>query len=504
MLIMAALSAVTPYLFKIFAGSLTDDIYYFIVGIGIFAVYLLVQTFIKMLWNYLLEGFAGKYIKYLSLRMQSALTDTRLSDINIKSDVLKHILYYDILSVFSVIAVQLPMTVKSLIVTVTATIIGFFFGALYAAVILIAFIIGLLISLASRKMIAAASRRTNVKMKEHSAVSAEFIDNLSLTQMNSLDKYYADKTACSIDEFIATAKREDLKTYFWYGIVENYNQLFSIVLSALLALPFAGGSIVNLVFFTMLADVIMTQGMSVQNSLLSIMKTRVCFENIESVLRLKVRKNCLRIKKIDCIEMKDVSFSYGANHFVFRDFNCILERGEAVRIAGANGSGKSTFAKIICGLYAPQMGEILFDGKPLNDIAQEDINACILYISQEEPLLNEKLSSYLSLIAGRELNDGEFINLCNETGFDEGDVQISEKGKSLSPGQRKKIMMMKYLLLKDGASVIVLDEAFAGLDESGRDKFSNMLNRDIAKRNKIYIIVEHMDVGVNVSRVVNI
>lgn len=234
------------------------------------------------------------------------------------------------------------------------------------------------------------------------------------------------------------------------------------------------------------------------------MKTRVCFENIESVLRLKVRKNCLRIKKIDCIEMKDVSFSYGANHFVFRDFNCILERGEAVRIAGANGSGKSTFAKIICGLYAPQMGEILFDGKPSNDIAQEDINACILYISQEEPLLNEKLSSYLSLIAGRELNDGEFINLCNATGFDEGDVRISEKGKSLSPGQRKKIMMMKYLLLKDRASVIVLDEAFAGLDESGRDKFSNMLNRDIAKRNKIYIIVEHMDVGVNVSRVVNI
>lgn len=264
MLIMAALSAITPYLFRIFAESLTDDIYYFIAGIIIFAIYLLAQTFIKMLWNYLLDGFGGKYIKYLSLRLQYTLTNARLSEIDIKPDILKHVLYYDILSIYSVIAVQLPMAVKSLIVTVVAAIIGFFFGAIYAAVILIAFIIGLAISLASRKMISSASRRTNIKMKAQSATVSEFIDNLSLIQMNSLGKYYADKTAYSIDDFIFTAKREDLKTYFWYGIVENYNQLFSIVLSALLAMPFAGGSIVNLVFFTMLADIIMTQGMGVQ------------------------------------------------------------------------------------------------------------------------------------------------------------------------------------------------------------------------------------------------
>lgn len=65
-------------------------------------------------------------------------------------------------------------------------------------------------------------------------------------------------------------------------------------------------------------------------------------------------------------------------------------------------------------------------------------------------------------------------------------------------------MMMKYLLLKDRASVIVLDEAFAGLDASGRDKFSNVLNRDIAERTKIYIIIEHTDVGIKISRVVTI
>ena len=76
------------------------------------------------------------------------------------------------------------MAVKSLIVTLFAAAAGFFFGAIYAAVIVAAFVIGLFISFASRKMIAAASRRTNAKMKEHSAVSSEFVDNLVLSQTN--------------------------------------------------------------------------------------------------------------------------------------------------------------------------------------------------------------------------------------------------------------------------------------------------------------------------------
>ena len=319
-------------------------------------------------------GFGGRYIKYLSVKAEKTLISARFSDIETRPENLKHILYYDVLSVYSVIAVQLPMAVKSLIVTLFAAAAGFFLGAIYAAVIVAAFVIGLFISFASRKMIAAASRRTNEKMKEHSAVSSEFVDNLALSQTNSLEEYYADRTSRSIDDFIATAKREDLRTYFWYGIVENYNQLFSIVLSV------------------MLADVVMTQGMSVQSSLLGIMKTRVCFENIESVLNVKVREGQRRISGINEIEFKDISFSYDGEHFVFSNFNFALKCGDAVRIDGANGSGKSTFAKLLCGLYAPQSGEILFDGVPLTDIVRGDVNAQILYIGQEEPLLNERLN----------------------------------------------------------------------------------------------------------------
>lgn len=444
MLVMATLSAVTPYLFRVFADNLSEDIVYFVVGILVFAVYLLAETLITMLWTYLLDGFGGKYIKELSLNLEAKLISARLSDIELTPENIKHILYYDVLSIFSVVAVQLPMLIKSLIVVIVAGVIGFFFGTIYAAVIFIAFIIGLLLSFASRKMIASASRRTNVKMKAHNATALEFVDNLALAQTNSLQGYYSKKTAASIDDFISTAKREDLKTYFWSGVVENYNQLFSILLSALLALPFAGSSIVNLVFFTMLADIIMTQGMGVQTYLLSIMKTRVCFENADKILSFKGREGTRALTSVGSIEFRDVTFGYREGADVLQNFSFKVCRGDAVRIAGGNGSGKSTVTKLICGLYAPQGGSILFDGVDSREFIQADVNRQLVYIGQEEPLLNENLRDYLSIICGREVNEELFGDLCRAVDFEDGDIRIAEEGKSLSPGQRKKIMMMKY------------------------------------------------------------
>lgn len=122
-----------------------------------------------------------------------------------------------------------------------------------------------------------------------------------------------------------------------------------------------------------------------------------------------------------------------------------------------------------------------------------------MYIGQEEPLLNESVRGYLSVIVGREVGEEEYRRLCAATQFEEGDIRIGEEGKNLSPGQRKKIMMMKYLLLKDGASVVILDEAFAGLDCDGRQAFADMLNKDICRKDKIYVIIEHADYGVKVS-----
>lgn len=503
MLVMSVLSAVTPYLFRIFAANLSDDIAYFFTGIILFATYLLLQTFIKMYWNYLLDGFGGKYIRYLSTNIGHALAGAYRSDTDReKPENLQHILYYDVLDIFRVIALMIPMAIKSFIITIVAVVLGFFYGTIITVYILIAFILGVLLSFASRKMISTASRKTNIKMKSMNATAAEFIENLSITQTNSLQKYYDNKISASIDEFIDTAKSEDIKTYFWHGIIENYNALFTIILSALLAMPFAGGSIVNLVFFTMLADIIMSQGQSAQNYLLRIMKSRVCFENVNKLLSLPQRKGTKDIEDIHSIKFSHVDFSYPYGEKVLKDFNCELYRGQAVKISGANGSGKSTIAKLISGMYVAEKGTILFNDTSSDAFLQEQLNDKILYISQEENLLNERVIDYLSILSKRNVSEDEFRELCELTTFNEGNVLIADGGQNLSSGQRKKIMIMRYMLEKDYASIIILDEIFAGLDNKCKHIFTEILNNDIQKKNKIFILIEHEDLNLKTTKTI--
>src|SRR6185503_9960203 len=76
-------------------------------------------------------------------------------------------------------------------------------------------------------------------------------------------------------------------------------------------------------------------------------------------------------KKFTRIEMRDVEFHYPGktSDTVFRvgPFNFTLNSGDLVILTGGNGSGKSTFMKILAGFYRPASGELLLDGAPVND-----------------------------------------------------------------------------------------------------------------------------------------
>ena len=171
--------------------------------------------------------------------------------------------------------------------------------------------------------------------------------------------------------------------------------------------------------------------------------------------------------------------------------SCQLHKGDFIRLSGPNGSGKTSFIKILTGLYPPKTGAVLFDGIPLAQYTQEKLNQHILYVGQDERCLNETFQKYLAVISGRPLSDEEFLEMLHRVQLPADSRVICENGNSLSVGQRKKLLVLKMMLKVKDSSILILDELTAGLDaETTRQVFA-LVQKLAASKDKIILFVDH-------------
>lgn len=186
------------------------------------------------------------------------------------------------------------------------------------------------------------------------------------------------------------------------------------------------------------------------------------------------------------IEVIDVSKKFQKN-VVLHDVNLSLSGGNIYGFVGRNGSGKSVLLKIICGLYEPSSGKILFDGVDLFKTGK---------IPPDTRALIEK-PSFISELTGRE-NLEILANIQNKIGQDEIESAIemvnlgsdSEKqfGK-YSLGMKQKLGIAQVLM--ENPSVIILDEPFNGIEEETTKKLRNILLEE-KKKGKLIIIASHI------------
>ena len=275
---------------------------------------------------------------------------------------------------------------------------------------------------------------------------------------------------------------------FWSKLSEHYNTISTMLLSVLLLIPSWGGSIGNLIFFTMLSTVINSQGQNVQELLRQIMRAQVSFENVDKVCKLEPRQKAESLTDVESIEFDSVYFSYASGAPALTQVSCCLQKGEMVRLMGENGCGKSTFIKLLLGLYRPDSGTIRINSQSVDVYCKQDMSRQFLYVGQEEIFLNETVEDYLHIITQ---NDGEAVTYMLKEYDIAADRAIENEGKSLSVGQRKKLLIMKMLLRIEEASVLIVDEIEAGLDQETREKYEQLLNLIAKKKNKLIIVVEH-------------
>jgi putative pyoverdin transport system ATP-binding/permease protein len=196
------------------------------------------------------------------------------------------------------------------------------------------------------------------------------------------------------------------------------------------------------------------------------------------------------VKRFDKIEMRDIVFRYidKWSEAVFQvgpvDFT--LRSGELVFITGGNGSGKSTFLRVLAGLYQPDSGEITFDGVRVTDRTRQAYRELItavfpdfhlfqkLYgITDPDPAEVDRLLAQYRLIDKTAVTDGEFRTI------------------DLSSGQRKRLALIVSLLEK--RPLLLLDEWAADQDPEFRRKFYYDLLPALKRAGATVVAISHDD-----------
>ncbi len=193
------------------------------------------------------------------------------------------------------------------------------------------------------------------------------------------------------------------------------------------------------------------------------------------------------------ISLKNVSFGY--NQFeppLIKDFNLTVEPGQRIVLTGSSGSGKSTVAKLICGLLQPNSGSISIDGKEIQSIPKAHFAQVVSYVDQEVVLFKGNLRDNISLW-NPAVSDREIVNAVRDAALQDTvavrpglyNTTIEEFGNNFSGGQKQRIEIARAF--SNDPSILILDEATASLDPITEYE----IDLNIRKRGCTCIIVAH-------------
>jgi len=197
------------------------------------------------------------------------------------------------------------------------------------------------------------------------------------------------------------------------------------------------------------------------------------------------------------IELRDVTFQYpGSQRVVLKDINLSIPVGSRIALVGSTGSGKTTMAHLLLGLFRPQQGELMLDGLSVSDEEMPAWQANCAFVPQQIRLLDASIRENVAFCEEPEqidddrvwaaLEAAQFADVVSQMPYGLF-TMCGENGMKLSGGQRQRLSLARAFYRK--AKLLVLDEATSALDNKTEHDVMQAL--ELVGRRCTMVVIAH-------------
>lgn len=346
----------------------------------------------------------------------------------------------------------------------------------------------------------------NEENQKNAITKTKILNDTAVEYINGIEVIKAfGKSKSSYEKFVIAAKEGAACYINWMKRCNIYMSLSMAILPSTLVtvLPFGAmfvknGSLMasDFIMLILLSMGLITPLITISTYMDDLNKMNLIVSEVTNILEAKEldrpEKTVKRPESFD-ITLQDVRFAYKEKE-VLHGINMEIPEAKVTAFVGPSGSGKSTVAKLIASLWDIAEGQIKIGGVDIKNIATEDYNRMIAYVSQDNYLFNETVMDNIRM-GNLNATDEQVIEVAKASGcheFIEGlengyHTIVGDGGGHLSGGERQRISIARAML--KNAPIIILDEATAYTDPENEA----IIQDSVAKlvQGKTLIVIAH-------------